>query len=69
VEVEHPRIGSLTVADTPVKLSRTPGGVTGPPPVLGQHTYEVLSSLLGLSQDELNELAAAEVIVGPAPSV
>ena len=66
VEVEHPRIGSLTVADTPVKLSRTPGGVTGPPPALGQHTYDVLSSLLGLSQDELDDLAAAGVIVGPA---
>ncbi len=67
VEVEHPRIGSLTVADTPVKLSRTPGGITGPAPALGQHTYEVLSSLLGLSQGELDELAAAGVIVGPAP--
>jgi CoA:oxalate CoA-transferase len=66
VEVEHPRIGSLTVADTPVKLSRTPGGITGPPPALGQHTREVLSSLLGLSQAELDQLAAAGVIVGPA---
>jgi len=67
VEVEHARIGSLTVADTPVKLSRTPGGITGAPPVLGQHTYEVLSSLLGLSRGELDELAAAGVIAGPAP--
>jgi CoA:oxalate CoA-transferase len=67
VEVEHPRIGSLTVADTPVKLSRTPGGITGPPPALGEQTYEVLSSLLGLSRRELEELAAAGVIVGPAP--
>jgi CoA:oxalate CoA-transferase len=67
VEVEHPRIGTLTVADTPVKLSRTPGGVAGPPPALGQHTYEVLSALLGLSPEELNELAAAGVIVGPPP--
>jgi len=63
VEVEHRRIGSLTVPDTPVKLSRTPGGITGPPPALGEHTYEVLSALLGLSQEELDELAAAGVIV------
>ena len=67
VEVEHPRIGRLTVADTPVKLSRTPGGITGPPPALGEHTYQVLSSLLGLSRGELDELVAAGVIVGPAP--
>jgi CoA:oxalate CoA-transferase len=63
VEVEHTRIGSLTVANTPVKLSRTAGGITGPPPSLGQHTREVLSSLLGLSQAELDELVAAGVIV------
>jgi CoA:oxalate CoA-transferase len=65
VEVEHPRIGALTVPDTPVKLSRTPGGITGPPPALGEHTYEVLSTLLDLSREELDELAAAGVIVGP----
>jgi CoA:oxalate CoA-transferase len=65
VEVEHPRIGRLKLPDTPVKLSRTPGGIKGPSPALGQDTYEVLSSLLGLSAEELDELAAAGVIVGP----
>ena len=65
VEVEHPRIGRLKLPDTPVKLSRTPGGIKGPSPALGQDTYEVLSSLLGLSAEELAELAAAGVIVSP----
>jgi len=67
VEVEHPRIGRLKLPDTPVKLSRTPGGIKGPSPGLGQDTYEVLSSLLGLSAEELAELAAAGVIVSPQP--
>jgi CoA:oxalate CoA-transferase len=67
VEVEHPRIGPLKLPDTPVKLSRTPGGIKGPPPALGQDTYAVLSSLLGLSAEELDELAGAGVIVGPRP--
>jgi len=67
VDVEHPRIGRLKLPDTPVKLSRTPGGIKGPSPALGQDTYEVLSSLLGLSAEELAELAAAGVIVGPRP--
>jgi CoA:oxalate CoA-transferase len=67
VEVEHPRIGPLKLPDTPVKLSRTPGGIKGPPPALGQDTYAVLSSLLGLSAEELDELARAGVIVGPRP--
>jgi CoA:oxalate CoA-transferase len=65
VEVEHPRIGRLKLPDTPVKLSRTPGGIKGPSPALGQDTYAVLSSLLGLSAEELAELAAAGVIVDP----
>lgn len=67
VEVEHPRVGSLKLPDTPVKLSRTPGGIKGPPPALGQDTYVVLSSLLGLSAEELDGLAGAGVIVGPRP--
>ncbi|KPK22171.1 MAG: carnitine dehydratase [Dehalococcoidia bacterium SM23_28_1] len=67
VDVEHPRIGRLKLPDTPVKLSRTPGGIKGPSPALGQNTYEVLSTLLGLSAKELDELAAAGVIVGPRP--
>ena len=67
VEVEHPRVGRLKLPDTPVKLSRTPGGIRGPSPALGQNTYEVLSSLLGLSAEELDELAATGVIVGPRP--
>jgi len=65
VEVEHPRIGRLKLPDTPVKLSRTPGGIKGPSPALGQDTYDVLSSLLGLSAEELAELATAGVIVSP----
>jgi len=65
VEVEHSRIGRLKLPDTPVKLSRTPGGIKGPSPALGQDTYEVLSSLLGLSAEEMAELAAAGVIVSP----
>ena len=65
VEVEHPRIGRLKLPDTPVKLSRTPGSIKGPSPALGQDTYEVLSSLLGLSAEEMAELTAAGVIVSP----
>jgi CoA:oxalate CoA-transferase len=67
LDVEHPHIGRLKLPDTPVKLSRTPGGIKGPSPALGQDTYEVLSVLLGLSAEQLDELAQASVIVGPRP--
>jgi CoA:oxalate CoA-transferase len=56
VEVEHPRIGRFPLPNTPVKLSRTPGGVWGPSPGLGQHTDEVLRELLGLSDAEIGRL-------------
>ena len=59
---------SLRVPDTPVKLSRTPGGIQGPPPAIGQHTDEVLTALLGLSPQEIAGLRAAEVVFGPLPS-
>jgi len=68
VDVAHPAGFSLRVPDTPVKLSRTPGGIQGPPPALGQHTDEVLTSLLGLSAEEITALRAASVVFGPLPS-
>jgi CoA:oxalate CoA-transferase len=62
VPVRHPKIGELLLPDTPVKLSRTPGGIKGPSPELGEHTEEVLSELLGLSEAEIEELRRSEII-------
>jgi len=56
VEVEHPRIGRFPLPNTPLKLSRTPGGVRGPSPGLGQHTDDVLRDLLDLSDAEIGRL-------------
>ncbi len=68
VEVEHPAGFSLKIPNSPVRLSRTPGGIQGPPPALGEHTDEVLASLLALSDGEIAELRAAGVVYGPLPS-
>ena len=68
VEVEHPAGFSLKVPNSPLRLSRTPGGIQGPPPALGEHTDEVLTSLLALSGREIAELRAAGVAFGPLPS-
>ncbi|TET96908.1 MAG: CoA transferase, partial [Dehalococcoidia bacterium] len=68
VEVEHPAGFSLRIPNSPLRLSRTPGGIQGPPPALGEHTDEVLTSLLALSAREIAELRAAEVVFGPLPS-
>ena len=62
VEVEHPVIGTLPLANSPLKLSRTPAGIKGPSPAMGEHTDDVLRELLGLSDEELARLRAAEVV-------
>jgi len=49
----------------PVQLSDTPGAFRLPPPLLGEHTDEVLREL-SYSAEAIAELRAAEVI-GPVP--
>ena len=62
VEVTHPRIGTLPLVNTPVRLSRTPGGITGPSPSVGQHTGAVLKRLLGLDDDQTERLLRAGIV-------
>ncbi len=68
VDVAHPSGFTLRIPDTPIKLSRTPGGIQGPPPACGQDTDQVLTSLLGLSKDEVARLREAQAVFGPLPS-
>jgi formyl-CoA transferase len=45
LEVEHPTAGTIKLAGFPYKLSGTPAAVHRPPPLLGQHTEEILAEL------------------------
>ncbi len=45
LSVEHPKAGTVRLAGFPYKFSETPAAVHRPPPLLGQHTEEVLSEL------------------------
>lgn len=60
--LDHPTIGPLKNLGLPVKLSETPGRVGSAPPRLGEHTRRVLCGDLGLSEDDVNALAARGVI-------
>jgi crotonobetainyl-CoA:carnitine CoA-transferase CaiB-like acyl-CoA transferase len=62
VELEHPEAGPIRVTGVPIKLSETPGAVDSPPPVLGQHTEDVLADWLGMSDVEVAELRRREVV-------
>jgi crotonobetainyl-CoA:carnitine CoA-transferase CaiB-like acyl-CoA transferase len=56
VTVEHPLGGSIKMPGNPIKLSETHAETFSPPPLIGQHTEEVLQSLLGLSEAEIASL-------------
>ncbi|TPX36275.1 hypothetical protein SmJEL517_g01406 [Synchytrium microbalum] len=61
-EVDHPRAGKIKIAGIPVKYSGTPPNVRLPPPVLGQHTREVLSTFLDYSDNEIDAFIAEKVV-------
>lgn len=62
VKVEHPKCGSIGVVGPPVKYSRTPCQVESAPPLLGEHTDEILTDLLDYSKDKINHLRDTGVI-------
>lgn len=62
VEVEHPTAGPVRMAGIPVKFSTTPASIRLPPPLLGQHTEEVLETWLGMGRDDIKELKRKSVI-------
>jgi crotonobetainyl-CoA:carnitine CoA-transferase CaiB-like acyl-CoA transferase len=61
VEVEHPALGVLRQAGIPIEFDATPGSVRTAPPLLGEHTDEILAEL-GLSVDETARLRADRVV-------
>ena len=63
-EVAHPKLGSTPLLASPLQhMDRTPARPAGPPPLLGQHTREVLTGALGMDEDEVRALAEEGVLV------
>jgi len=62
VDVPHPEGGSAKVPGNPIKLSSVENEEFLAPPLLGEHTKEVLESWLGFSSDELNKLDEQQII-------
>jgi CoA:oxalate CoA-transferase len=62
VEVEQMLSGPLKMPGSVFKLSATPGDPLVPAPFLGEHNGEVYSSLLGYSEEKIEELMAREII-------
>ena len=62
LELDHPVAGKVASVANPIKLSDTPVEYQQAPPMLGEHTNSVLSSLLGLSDQDLDLLRSRGVI-------
>lgn len=61
VDIEHPEAGTWPQAASPWHFSRSGEAVVQSAPLLGEHSFEVLSELLGMSEAEYNELVSAGV--------
>lgn len=62
VDVDAPVAGPTKVTGVPIKLSATPGAVRTPPPVLGEHTDEVLETILGMDEAQRDTLRREGVV-------
>jgi crotonobetainyl-CoA:carnitine CoA-transferase CaiB-like acyl-CoA transferase len=60
--VSHPDVGTWDVDGVPWRLSRSPAHIRLPAPRFGEHNDYVLRGLLGLSDEEVRNLAEAGVI-------
>lgn len=56
VEVRHPTIGALPLVGSPLKMEGTPVEYRLPPPLMGEHTKEILTNMLGYSAERVAEL-------------
>jgi formyl-CoA transferase len=55
-EVPHPTIGHLKLCGIPIKYSETPGKIQRPPPLVGEHTEEILKEVLGYDAEGIEGL-------------
>jgi crotonobetainyl-CoA:carnitine CoA-transferase CaiB-like acyl-CoA transferase len=62
VEVAHPAAGPIPLIANPINLSETPIDYRAAPPLLGQHTREILRDLLAMADGDIEALAREKVI-------
>ena len=61
-DLPHPAAGSVPQVANPIRLSRTPIEYHAAPPVLGQHTQEVLGDVLGMAPEDVASLRDRGVV-------
>ncbi len=62
IDVDQTLSGKVKVPGSLFKMSKTPGKIDYPAPFLGENTNEVLSGILGMTDEEINRLSDEHVI-------
>jgi succinate--hydroxymethylglutarate CoA-transferase len=60
--VDHPGCGPLKLVNHPVKYSRVEPKIRTPPPMLGEHTDEVLRELLDFDETQIQDLKTQKTV-------
>ncbi|KAF9885791.1 hypothetical protein FE257_012373 [Aspergillus nanangensis] len=60
--IDHPSCGPIKVISPPVKYSKADPSIRRPPPLLGEHTHEVLREFVGLDEARILELKEKGVV-------
>ena len=62
VETDHQVLGKIPIVNRSIKFPGDPQPVPTAPPVLGQHTNEILRDILGLTSEQIEQLRTAKVV-------
>ncbi len=62
VETDHAVLGKIPIVNRSIKFPGDQQPVPTAPPVLGQHTDEILRDILGLTPEQIEELRASKVV-------
>ena len=62
VETEHLSLGKIPIVNRSIRFPGAPQPVPTAPPVLGQHTDEILGDILGFTAERIAELRTAGVV-------
>lgn len=60
--LDHPEVGRTLYNRAPIMFSKTPIEMNTAAPLLGQHTREILTEMLDYTDEEVDRLAAEEVL-------
>jgi succinate--hydroxymethylglutarate CoA-transferase len=62
LEIGHGKIGTFKTLGTPLTMHGTPSSIRHAPPLLGEHTDQILHEYLELSSSDLNDLKNKKVV-------